>query len=155
MSDAEPNEISDDALSAFAAVVEDLSAQPEQLRALLHVHADQALAAKLPAELTEGDDAVLLVDPAWAKGLLDLARSLLVDEATRSEAARSQAGAGGCAMKFRTLTFYRFGAFADCTLDLGANGQNLHVIYGSNEAGKSTALKGIAYFLRVPNGRHA
>jgi uncharacterized protein YhaN len=50
-------------------------------------------------------------------------------------------------MKFRTLTFRRFGAFADRTLDFGANGQNLHVIYGSNEAGKSTALKGITYFL--------
>jgi exonuclease SbcD len=89
--DAALNEISGDALSAFAAVAEDLSARPEQLKALLEMHEIKALAAKLPSELKEGDDAVLLGDPAWAKALLDLARSLLVDEATRSEAARSEA----------------------------------------------------------------
>jgi uncharacterized protein YhaN len=50
-------------------------------------------------------------------------------------------------MKFRSLTFRRFGAFDERTLEFGINGHNLHVIHGANEAGKSTALKGITYFL--------
>ena len=33
------------------------------------------------------------------------------------------------------------------TLTFPDDGRDLHVVYGRNEAGKSTALKGIAYFL--------
>ena len=48
----------------------------------------KALAAKIPAELKEGDGAVRLGDPEWAKSLLDRARALLVTEATRKEPGR-------------------------------------------------------------------
>jgi uncharacterized protein YhaN len=50
-------------------------------------------------------------------------------------------------MKFRSLTFRRFGAFAERSLAFGSNGRDLHVVYGPNEAGKSTALLGLRYFL--------
>jgi uncharacterized protein YhaN len=43
-------------------------------------------------------------------------------------------------MRFRRLDLTRFGAFTDLSLDFGAAGSapDLHIIYGPNEAGKST-----------------
>lgn len=50
-------------------------------------------------------------------------------------------------MKFRSLAFRRFGSFDECTLTFPEVGSNLHIIFGPNEAGKSTALAGLGYFL--------
>ena len=49
-------------------------------------------------------------------------------------------------MKFERLILERFGMFEDATLDFG-DGGGLHVIYGANEAGKSTALAAISDLL--------
>ena len=41
-------------------------------------------------------------------------------------------------MKLETLTLERYGRFADLTLDLIGNDVRLHIVFGPNEAGKST-----------------
>jgi uncharacterized protein YhaN len=47
-------------------------------------------------------------------------------------------------MRFLRLGFDAFGPFTGMSLDLtGASGNGLHLIYGPNEAGKSSALRGI------------
>lgn len=50
-------------------------------------------------------------------------------------------------MKLRALALRRFGPFLERTLDFPDDGRNLHIIFGPNEAGKSTALAGLGYFL--------
>ena len=50
-------------------------------------------------------------------------------------------------MRFLSLSFRRFGPFEDRTLDLSKGNHGLNVILGRNEAGKSTALRGVGYFL--------
>jgi uncharacterized protein YhaN len=55
-------------------------------------------------------------------------------------------------MQFLDIEFLKFGCFTDTRLDLGAAGPRLHVIHGPNEAGKSTALRGLTDFLYgIPN----
>jgi uncharacterized protein YhaN len=49
-------------------------------------------------------------------------------------------------MKFLRVTFRCFGPFEEQVLDLSEDGR-LHVIYGANETGKSSALKGLRAFL--------
>ncbi len=46
-------------------------------------------------------------------------------------------------MRLRRLDLVRYGRFTDQSLDLPAAGRDLHVIFGPNEAGKSTALAAI------------
>jgi uncharacterized protein YhaN len=46
-------------------------------------------------------------------------------------------------VKLLSLNLIAFGPFKDLTLDLAAGNQGLHVIYGPNEAGKSSALRAI------------
>jgi uncharacterized protein YhaN len=48
-------------------------------------------------------------------------------------------------VKFQQITFRCFGPFEEKSLDF--SGGNLHVIFGPNEAGKSSALRGIYHFL--------
>ena len=43
-------------------------------------------------------------------------------------------------MKIVELRLLAFGPFTDRVLDLGAGSYGLHVIYGRNEAGKSSVL---------------
>lgn len=50
-------------------------------------------------------------------------------------------------MRFRSLGFRRFGAFDERVLTFPDSDRSLHVVYGPNEAGKSTALEGLSYFL--------
>jgi DNA repair exonuclease SbcCD ATPase subunit len=51
------------------------------------------------------------------------------------------------------LHLQAFGAFSDTTLRFAEDGAKLHVVYGKNEAGKSTALRAIkALFYGVPTG---
>ena len=49
-------------------------------------------------------------------------------------------------MRFESLFLERFGMFEDATLDFG-DGGGLHVIYGANEAGKSTTLAAMSDLL--------
>lgn len=49
-------------------------------------------------------------------------------------------------VRLRSITFAPFGALRDVTLDLAGPADTLHVIYGPNEAGKSTALRGLIGF---------
>ena len=46
-------------------------------------------------------------------------------------------------MRILALDLRRFGLFTDVTLELATPGRNFQVIYGSNEAGKSTALRAL------------
>ena len=46
-------------------------------------------------------------------------------------------------MKILELALYAFGPFSDVTLDLSAGQEGLHLIYGPNEAGKSSALRAL------------
>jgi uncharacterized protein YhaN len=47
-------------------------------------------------------------------------------------------------MKLSKLLLQAFGPFTDVTLDFGAGPAHLHLIYGPNEAGKSSALRAMA-----------
>ena len=54
-------------------------------------------------------------------------------------------------MKMLNLQLLAFGCFTQIRLDFGADGGNLHVIYGPNEAGKSTALRALSgLFFGIP-----
>jgi exonuclease SbcC len=44
-------------------------------------------------------------------------------------------------MKLARLLLFSFGPFTNKTLDFSVGSSNLHVIYGPNEAGKSSALR--------------
>ncbi|MEI7730851.1 MAG: AAA family ATPase [Verrucomicrobiota bacterium] len=46
-------------------------------------------------------------------------------------------------MKFLNLRLLAFGCFTNRTLDFSAADRNFHVIYGANEAGKSTSLRAV------------
>lgn len=50
-------------------------------------------------------------------------------------------------MKLEELHLKAFGPFTDLRLDLGAGQEGLHVIYGPNEAGKSSALRALVDLL--------
>jgi len=50
-------------------------------------------------------------------------------------------------MRFLELFLKAYGPFSDQGLDLSKGHEGLHVIYGVNEAGKSTALRAIHAFL--------
>ena len=50
-------------------------------------------------------------------------------------------------MRLLSLTFRRFGPFEDRSLDLSKGNHGLNIILGRNEAGKTTALRGLGYFL--------
>jgi uncharacterized protein YhaN len=49
-------------------------------------------------------------------------------------------------MRIRSLGLKRYGKFTDATIDFGdrsASAQDLHVVYGPNEAGKSTSMAAV------------
>lgn len=50
-------------------------------------------------------------------------------------------------MRLMRLELRAFGAFTDRTIDLSQGSEGLHVVYGANEAGKTTALNAIRRFL--------
>src|SRR6516162_4816479 len=50
-------------------------------------------------------------------------------------------------MKIESLELKAFGCFRDFTLDLSSGEQGMFLIYGSNEAGKTTALQAIRQWL--------
>ncbi|HUY92590.1 MAG TPA: AAA family ATPase [Pirellulales bacterium] len=55
-------------------------------------------------------------------------------------------------MKIARLELRAFGPFTDLTLDLDAGREGLHLIYGPNEAGKTSTLRALKQFLYgIPN----
>ena len=50
-------------------------------------------------------------------------------------------------MRFAKLALNRYGRFEDCELDFTSGALDLHVIYGPNEAGKSTSLSAVSDLL--------
>ncbi|MGH7192145.1 MAG: ATP-binding protein, partial [Candidatus Saccharimonadales bacterium] len=50
-------------------------------------------------------------------------------------------------MKIARLELRAFGPFTDVALDFGAEQYGLHVVYGANEAGKSSTLRALTQFL--------
>ncbi len=55
-------------------------------------------------------------------------------------------------MRFLSLDALAFGPFTDTSIDLSDTGPGLHVIYGRNESGKSSALRALKQFLYgIPN----
>ncbi|QDU95358.1 YhaN family protein [Lignipirellula cremea] len=50
-------------------------------------------------------------------------------------------------MKIQRLDLTAYGHFDDLSLDLSAGSQGLHVVFGPNEAGKSTSLRALTCFL--------
>ncbi len=50
-------------------------------------------------------------------------------------------------MRFRQLSLERFGHFDGCELTFRAGAPDLHVIYGGNEAGKTTSMAAVADLL--------
>ena len=50
-------------------------------------------------------------------------------------------------MKILSLKLIAYGPFTDATLDFAGDGTGFHVIYGPNEAGKSTALEALRHML--------
>lgn len=58
-------------------------------------------------------------------------------------------------MKIAELHLIAFGPFTDCRIDLSAGKHGLHIIYGPNEAGKSSSLRAVTDFLYGFPGRTA
>ena len=56
-------------------------------------------------------------------------------------------------MRFRKLDLTAFGHFTDATIDLSAGQFGLHMIFGPNEAGKSSSLRALTDFLYGIPGR--
>ena len=50
-------------------------------------------------------------------------------------------------MKLMTLNLKAVGPFTDVVLDLSKGEQGLHLIYGPNEAGKTSTLRALSYLL--------
>jgi ABC-type hemin transport system ATPase subunit len=56
-------------------------------------------------------------------------------------------------MKLARLVLQAFGPFTGKVIDFAGHGTNLHLIYGPNEAGKSSALRAYCGRLHRPAGR--
>ena len=50
-------------------------------------------------------------------------------------------------MKILSLDLIAYGPFTDTAIDLAAGAQGLHIVYGPNEAGKSSALRALRHLL--------
>ena len=50
-------------------------------------------------------------------------------------------------MKIRRIRLDAYGPFTDLTIDLPNSGPDFHMLFGPNEAGKSSALKAIRHML--------
>ena len=50
-------------------------------------------------------------------------------------------------MRIRRLDLLRYGRFTDAVLEFSPNTPDFHIVYGPNEAGKSTSLSAIEHLL--------
>ena len=50
-------------------------------------------------------------------------------------------------MRFASLTLERYGHFDGCELTFRSGGPDLHIVYGANEAGKTTSLAAVSDLL--------
>src|SRR6478735_2138546 len=50
-------------------------------------------------------------------------------------------------MRFSRLSLERYGRFQDCEIDFRTGSPDFHVIYGPNEAGKTTSLSAVSDLL--------
>lgn len=50
-------------------------------------------------------------------------------------------------MRFSSLNLERYGRFEGCELSFRASSPDFHIIYGPNEAGKSTSLSAVSDLL--------
>jgi uncharacterized protein YhaN len=50
-------------------------------------------------------------------------------------------------MRFVNLGLERYGHFEDCTLSFRGGEPDLHVVYGANEAGKTTSMAAVSDLL--------
>ena len=50
-------------------------------------------------------------------------------------------------MKIRSIRLAAYGPFTGATLDLPESGPDFHLVFGPNEAGKSTALRALRHML--------
>jgi uncharacterized protein YhaN len=58
-------------------------------------------------------------------------------------------------MKILEMRLIAYGPFTDVVIDLSAGNEGLHMIYGSNEAGKSSALRALRHLLYGIPGQSA
>lgn len=75
-------ETADGPISELADYIDELRADPENLRSLISEELS-ALEVKLPLELKEGDDPLLLSDPEWLSDLLEQVKPLLMERLTK------------------------------------------------------------------------
>jgi uncharacterized protein YhaN len=47
-------------------------------------------------------------------------------------------------MRFAKLTLERYGRFEGCELNFRGGSPDLHIVYGANEAGKTTSLSAVS-----------
>jgi hypothetical protein len=111
-------------------LVDTIAGDDQELMRRAQVELGDLLGA-MPAEVTAGD-VPRLDDPAEL-------RSLLMDAEATVLARLSASGRRG--MKLARLLLLAFGPFTNKTLDFSTGSGNLHLIYGPNEAGKSSALR--------------
>ena len=128
------------------------------------------LKRKLPPELTNDPDSPRLSDEEWFAALLGQVEPFLldvllksaggIDQEHRLTLASRMAGLP-CperrlnptrtiltpSMKLLNLSLSAVGPFTGLELDLSAGQEGLHLIYGSNEAGKSSALRAVSHLL--------
>jgi uncharacterized protein YhaN len=50
-------------------------------------------------------------------------------------------------MRFAKLSLERYGRFEDCSLDFRLGSPDLHIVYGANEAGKTTSMAAVSDLL--------
>ncbi|MCK7514153.1 MAG: AAA family ATPase [Desulfobacterales bacterium] len=96
------------------------------------------LGSRLPPEYRQLDDAINPDDGHVLSSFLDDAAQIPGLPSSRRE---------GETMRILQLHLIRYGHFRDMTIDFGRDEGRAHVIFGSNEAGKSTILRSISGLL--------
>ncbi len=122
----------DDPVGSLIRTLRELSSDDLSLQDFTNVFAD--LAQRLPAEYGELEDALDLREPRWTEGDASDGRRSAPASSSRREHPR---------VRILSLDLLRFGPFAAVSLEFGKNGRNFQVVQGSNEAGKSTALRAL------------
>ena len=75
-------ETADGPINELSTYIDELRADPESLHSLISEELS-ALEVKIPLELKEGDDPLLLSDPLWLSDLLEQVKPLLMERLTK------------------------------------------------------------------------